>query len=98
MKLRLLKEELKADAELIRKTRKEHKELQRSGDSEGYVYRLSRLKHDIRHKHIAYCLLRGTPLERIERTNYKAGPPSMRIIEEIMALEVQREDVRSDEA
>ena len=98
MKLGQLKEELKAEALEIRQLRKEHKELQRSGDSYGYVTKLENLKNKYRHRHIAYCLLRGTPLERIERTNYKAGPPNMRVIEELMTAEALRENVRSDTA
>ncbi len=39
---------------------------QRKSHSNGYVPGLSELQIEMRHRHIAYCLMRGTPIEKIE--------------------------------
>jgi hypothetical protein len=66
---------------------------QRKTKPNGYVTGLEELQVEIRHRHIAYCLLTGTPMEKIEaHTN---NPPSESLInkfkeqyEKIEALEV----------
>jgi hypothetical protein len=67
MKFFTLKSELKALVSEIRKTRK----FVREGMSQGIPVwkeqvRLIDLKHEFRHKHIAYCVLRGRTREQIE--------------------------------
>ena len=73
-----IKEQQKQLALDIRK-----KKSQRKHHENGYVPGLFRMRWDYRHKHIAYCLLRGTPYEKIE-TPSKYNKPSMVIIESYM--------------
>ena len=56
-----LKQELKDIADDIRKLKSERKQR-----SNGFVPGLWSDQQDFRIKHIAYCLLRGTPYEKIE--------------------------------
>ena len=46
---------------------------------------LDDLRHEFRHKHIAYCLLRGREYEEIENTCREA--PDFKWIEEMVAYE-----------
>ena len=39
---------------------------QRKSHSNGYVPGLSELQIEIRHRHISYCLMRGTSIDKIE--------------------------------
>lgn len=63
-----IKQELKALAATIKTTRPEFKDAQRSGES---LWKLDQtIKSSIynfRHKHIAYCLLRGRTRDQIEQ-------------------------------
>ena len=81
------KEELKGLAKEIRATKEAIKESQRQGKYDEH-YRLylkvESLKKEFRHKHIAYCLLRGRTLEQIERPN-TGNEPSMQLIEKYKA-------------
>jgi hypothetical protein len=61
--------------EVKKQIRTLHKELnqqirdlksQRKTFPNGYVPGLSVLQIEMRHRHIAYCLMRGTPIEKIE--------------------------------
>lgn len=56
-----MKSELKILANDIRKLKGKRKE-----SPYGLVNGLFRLRYEFRHNHIAYCLMRGTSLERIE--------------------------------
>lgn len=80
-----LKAELKQLAHTIRSTRREYKNQQREGNHHKYIplcWELVGLSREFRHKHIAYCLLNGTPMERIEvKTN---NPPDQERIKEAM--------------
>lgn len=38
----------------------------RGPENNGFVFGLAHAQHIYRHRHIAYCLLRGTPYESIE--------------------------------
>jgi hypothetical protein len=82
--IRSLKAYLKAQADVIRTTRNEYKDYQRDngGCGGGYTVTLAKLVHDYRHKHIAYCLLRGTPYESIEKPR-EGNEPDMALIQEI---------------
>ena len=83
-KLQELKKELKTLATEIRKTRTEYKDRQRNGTYSEWVTALRRLKKlqwEFRHKHIAYCLLRGTLYEDIEKTVGDDNQPNWSIIE-----------------
>ncbi len=83
--MNLLKNELKAKAAEIRKTRVELKELQRSGQIAGHhQYSLISLKRDYRHRHIAYSMLRGRSYEQIEPKCREDHKPNMDLVKEIM--------------
>jgi hypothetical protein len=79
-----LKSQLKAQAVVIRETRKEMKNFQREnrGCQGGLLRKLEVLRADYRHRHIAYCLMRGTPYERIEKPR-EGNEPDMALIREI---------------
>ena len=55
---------------------------QRKSSPNGYVSGLDNKRYIARHKHIAYCLLRGREYEQIERTCYEE--PDMSYVERIM--------------
>lgn len=84
MNLKQLKEKLKTLALNIRLKKVELKNFQR--DNNGYqgdhLSDLLRLKHNFRHKHIAYCLTRGIAYETIENPR-KGNEPNWSIIQEI---------------
>jgi len=62
------KQWLKDAAIKIRKTRKEYKDTQRANESSWQLaYRLNDLKHEYRHRHIAYSEMRGRTRDQIER-------------------------------
>lgn len=74
----VIKEQQKKLAIDIRK-----KKSQRKQHEYGYVPGLFEMRRDYRHRHIAYCLLRGTPYERIECPS-KYNKPNMDIVKSIM--------------
>ena len=86
MSTKELKIELKSLAEQIRNTRKEYKDCQRKdgGYGGGFGHQLELLKYKFRHKHIAYCQLRGTKYEAIERHCADNNSPNFDLIKEIM--------------
>jgi len=49
----------------------------------GYYLIISKLKREFRHKHIAYCLLRGRTLDEIERPA-EDNKPDQTLIQEII--------------
>ena len=70
MKYNKLKEEQKALAEQIRQwksNRKEKRRIELNLKQWEVQYKLYRLQDKYRHKHIAYCMLRGRTYEQIER-------------------------------
>lgn len=88
-----LKTELKSYAAEIRAMRIEYKELQRE-ITKGYTSALSKKKWDMecamwkvryefRHKHVAYCQLRGKTLDRIEPNS--KSKPNQKYLDELMA-------------
>lgn len=68
-KVKELKQILKALAEKIRETKIALKEHQRknAGWDGGFYLDVHKLAWEFRHKHIAYCLLRGRTRDEIER-------------------------------
>jgi hypothetical protein len=68
-----IKEENKTLAADVRATRLAFKEAQRSGTYKEMInlfYKTNEKSYDFRHRHIAYCLLRGRTMEQIERVSY----------------------------
>lgn len=94
-KIKMLKLSLKELAESISKSKRSLKDCQRrtgqAGEWEGqpghskYFYYSSDVmsaKYEFRHKHIAYCLLRGRTIEQIEMPA-KDNQPDLSYIQEI---------------
>jgi len=81
-----IKSELKGIAKLIRENKIAVKNYQRkNGGSHGMIgYALRRLQREYRHKHIAYCLMRGRTMEQIERKNRENNGADMVYIKSIM--------------
>lgn len=50
----------------------------------GYVADLAATQQLFRHKHIAYCLMRGRTMEQIENSNRENNKPDMKMVEWIM--------------
>ena len=101
MELKQLKEELKLEAEEIRVTRRAYKQAQRDGDYNKIIRYLRSLEYscsDYRHKHIAYCMARGTLYEMIERKTDIAGPPDWQRINSLIKEVQHGEDVRVNQA
>ncbi|MFA7219141.1 MAG: hypothetical protein WC119_01270 [Synergistaceae bacterium] len=87
-KIKQLKEELKSLAKRIRQEKIALKEYQRNhGGSHGTIgVNLSRIQREYRHKHIAYCLLRGRTIEQIEGKNRKGNEPDTNLIQKYCEL------------
>jgi hypothetical protein len=66
--IKAMKSELKTEAVGIRTAKSEFKDCQRKNPYGAYKAQWAKeeKQQDFRHKHIAYCLLRGTPYEKIE--------------------------------
>ena len=85
-KLQELKIELKSLAVKIRELKKQMKAYQReNGGCHGVIgYMLYMLQREYRHKHIAYCLLRGRTMEQIEKKNRYGNAPDQKQIKILM--------------
>jgi len=81
--LKELKNELKYLAAKIRKDRAEVKANQRAGTYSGQP-ELEHLRFKFRHKHIAYCLLRGRTREQIEAKVCDHNKPDEDYIQELV--------------
>ena len=83
--IRDLKEECKKLALEIKQTKIRIKEMQKKGEYAGAnQYALIFLKRDYRHRHIAYCLLRGRKIEEIEKKTREENKPNQTLIQEII--------------
>jgi hypothetical protein len=80
--LKELKSELKSLAEQIRIKRTEYKAAQRAGNAGWPEFRS--LCYTFRHKHIAYCLLRGRTREQIESFVREDNKANEDYIQELM--------------
>lgn len=83
--MKTLKRQLKEWALEIRKLKSLRKEY-----ASGYVAGLEPLRYKYRHFHIAYCELRGTPYEKIERSTNSA--PYRKYIEDIKERYLKEEE------
>jgi hypothetical protein len=83
-KIKAFKTELKKISAEIKVARNEFKECQRSNPNFAYVPEevFIKKKFECRHKHITYCLLRGTPYEKIENPR-KGNEPCWDTIEKL---------------
>jgi len=84
LSLLCLKNYLKCQACTIRITKQELKKYQKdnNGWDGGFYAKIRALVHDYRHKHIAYCLLKGIVYESIEKPR-EGNEPNMALIQEI---------------
>lgn len=88
-KIKQLKQELKVLAALIKEQKVRYKNCQRSGNNFLDLWKWERENSNpssrtYRHKHIAYCLLRGKKYEQIENKVREGNKPNFTYIEEIM--------------
>jgi hypothetical protein len=91
-----LKIELKSIAKEIISNKEELKKFQKenNGYDGGYYFKIFKLKYEFRHKHIAYCQLRGRKYEEIESTTHT--DPNFDYIKEIVdANQEIPQDVRA---
>jgi len=80
----MLKNELKSLGKDIAELKTELKATQRANKYAGTLQnKLRYLKHDFRHKHIAYCLMRGVPLEMIENPRAD-NKPNLELVRSII--------------
>ncbi|MCK5610368.1 hypothetical protein KAR91_51320 [Candidatus Pacearchaeota archaeon] len=79
MKFTELKQQIKTLVTEI----KEKKQLRKTSKY-GFVSGLDKLRYDVRHHHIAYCLLRGRELEEIESNCSPDNVPNDMYISKIM--------------
>ena len=98
MKFLKTKEELKTLAARIKETRPKFKEGQRTNDSGAWRMNMQLLKdaYDFRHKHIAYCMLRGRKYEEIERTTREDNKANMKLVTKLME-EIKNENENENE-
>lgn len=85
-KLIELKIELKSLAAKIRNLKRDTKKYQREnfGHHGPIGMMMHNLQWEYRHKHIAYCLLRGRTMEQIEKKNRKGNTPNQSQINLLM--------------
>ena len=92
--LQKIKEDLKNLAHNIRVIRRASRLAQSTGQPyvspelkpcETKVTWLERMSWDFRHRHVAYCVLRGTPREAIENPATLRNPPDEKLIEKYLA-------------
>lgn len=86
MKIKALKQELKNISATIKKFRPIYKQRQRDGASlyDAEIRPYYDALYEARHKHIAYCLLRGTPYEKVEPKVREGNEPNWPRINKIM--------------
>jgi len=80
--LAIVKEELKAKAKKLSALKIEIKETMRSGKYAGRLQ--GNLIDDVcewRHKHIAYCMLKGRTLDEIESNCHEDNKPNLSVVQ-----------------
>ena len=80
-----IKEELKKEAKEIRTLKRDCKDTQRGLREDKRVYQdeVVFASWKWRHKHLAYCLLRGRKYEEIERKCHGHNKPNFKMVEEL---------------
>ena len=91
-----LKKELKQLAAELRTERAELKKEQREGKVEASIrqYTILKKRKNYRHRHIAYCLLRGRTYEQIESHCRQGNEPDQTLIQELIS-EYRTDNVRA---
>jgi len=82
-----VKEDQKKLAKELRTTKSLFKSMQKNGNANCREFwdvdiKKDKLKKEFRHKHIAYCILRGRTIEEIERTVREDNKHNPRLVEE----------------
>jgi hypothetical protein len=80
MKKTELKDMMKKEAKELREMKIELKEAQRAGRPSN-MYGVQLAQWDYRHKHIAYCLLKGRQLNEIEQKNREGNEPNLDLVD-----------------
>ena len=82
-RLKEIKEMLKKEAKEIRTLRHDCKDTQRGIKEGKLVYQedVASASWKWRHKHIAYCMIRGRSYEEIERKCHEGNEPSFQLVE-----------------
>lgn len=83
--IKVLKTEIKAIVEKIKTSKLDLVNYQRqnNGCDGGFYFTLYKLRYECRHKHIAYCLMKGRSYDVIERPS-ENNKPNMEYIKEII--------------
>lgn len=87
MNRKILKAELKVLAATIKTDRKSYRKAQSEGNDPGWIAigKLAKLVYEFRHKHIAYCSLRGRDRDAIEKPKPENRPNESYIADLIIA-------------
>lgn len=79
------KEGLKAIAKEIKTTKTSYRNAMREkGDWWPNQIKCAQLRTEFRHKHLAYCILRGTPREKVESNPSTGNPVNERLLVEYL--------------
>lgn len=82
--LKDLKSILKSEAEKLKNLKQSIRQGMKDGECTGHdQYDLLLKKRSYRHKHIAYCILKGREYEQIEKSCREDNKPDWNLIEEI---------------
>ena len=89
MKYIKLKRELKQLARELKKYKHKRDHWYEYADFQGpFQYKVLRLAYDFRHRHIAYCMLRGRDYEEIEV--FTKNPPDFDLVKSYMDMYNQK--------
>ena len=82
MNLSEIKNKLKTEAKQLSELKAEIKQLMKSGSYAGSEqWNLISFKRHWRHRHIAYCLMKGTAIEKIENHVREDNEPNQKLID-----------------
>jgi len=82
MNLSEIKNKLKIEAKQLSELKVEIKKLMKSGSYAGSEQcDLINFKRHWRHRHIAYCLMKGTAIEKIEKCVREYNEPNQKLID-----------------
>lgn len=92
------KEGLKSIAKEIKAAKISYRSAMRTnGDFWGNQVKCAQLRTEFRHKHLAYCMLRGTPREKVESNPSTGNPVNERMLLEYLSYFQGLLDGKTDE-
>ena len=97
-KIYAVKDQLKTEAKELRDVKFDMKSAMRRGDHDwrtgggALQSKLIKMKHEWRHKHVAYCLLKGRSLEQIERHCAEGNELDLSLVEKFKAEFIDAND------